>query len=89
MKKTFMVTHQVNDAKWWLDNNSLAKTWGHLGVKFKVFWKKDTNLVGYVAEIPAGDWIDFMLKSTTLASNSMKADGVLKETIQWLELIEN
>jgi len=89
MKKTFMVTHQVKDAKWWLENNSLEKTWGHLGVKFKLFWKKDTNLVGYVAEIPAGNWVSYILKSTSLATNSMKADGVMTDTIEWLEMFES
>jgi len=84
-----MVTHQVKDAKWWLENNSLEKTWGHLGVKFKLFRKKDTNLVGYVAEIPAGNWVSFILKSTSLATNSMKADGVMTDTIEWLEMFEN
>lgn len=84
-----MVTHQVKDAKWWLENNSLEKTWGHLGVKFKLFWKKDTNLVGYVAEIPAGNWVSYILKSTSLATNSMKADGVMTDTIEWLEMFES
>jgi len=86
--KTFMVTHQVKDADWWLEHNSLEEVWGHIGVKFRVFRQRDTNLVGYIAEIPSEKWVDFMLKKTTLASASMKADGVLTETIEWLELVD-
>ena len=39
MKKTIFITHQVKDLDYWLANNSMEKTWGAHGIKFRVFFK--------------------------------------------------
>jgi hypothetical protein len=83
--KKFMVTHRVKDVDWWLANNSIEEVWGKMGVKFEIFTRKDSDTVAIVAETPYDGFIDFVLTNTTLATISMKADGVLIETIQIFE----
>jgi hypothetical protein len=83
--KKILVSHKVNDIEWWLANNSIEFTWGKLGVKYEIFTQKNSNTVVIVAELPEDDFIDFMLTNTTLASTSMKADGVIIESLQIFE----
>ncbi len=83
--KKLMVTHKVTDPEWWLANNSIEQAWGKLGVKYEIFTQKNSNTVAIVAEVPDTDFIDFILTNTTLATTSMKADGVEMETLQIFE----
>jgi len=83
-----MVTHRVKDVDWWLANNSVESVWGKMGVKFEIFTQKNSDIVAIVAEAPYDGFIDFVLTNTTLATNSMRADGVLTETLQIFEQFE-
>lgn len=83
--KKLLITHKVTDIDWWLENNSIEGTWGTLGVRYEIFTQRSNNTVAIVAEVPEGDFIDFMLTNTTLASSSMKADGVVMESVQIFE----
>ena len=60
-----------------------------MGVNFQFFRKANTNLVGYIAEIKNEEIFEDILFNTTLLTTSMKVNGVLKETIEILELVEN
>ena len=89
MKKTLMITHQVKDLDYWLKNNSMEETWGPHGIKFRIFLKHSkSNLVGVLAEIEDYKFIEELVTNTTLVTSSMKADGVLMETIEIMEAVE-
>ena len=83
--KKLLVTYQVKDADWWLLNNKLDETVGHLGFRFQLFRKKNTNLVAYVVEIPNEEDLTDLLVNTTDISSRLNEHGVLLETIQILE----
>jgi hypothetical protein len=85
MMKKLLVTYQVKDADWWLLNNKLDETVGHLGFRFQLFRKKNTNLVAYVVEIPNEEDLKDLLLNTSLITSRLKEHGVLLETIEVLE----
>ena len=87
--KKLMVTYKVNDADWWIRNNTLEQVFGSMGVKFEFFRKANSNLVGYTAEIENEDLFEEILFNTTLLTTSLKVNGVLKETIEILELMQS
>ena len=60
-----------------------------MGVKFQFFRKENSNLVGYVAEIENEEIFEKILFNTPLLSTSLKANGVLKDTVEILEFLEN
>jgi len=84
-----MVTYQVKDPDWWLLNNKLEQSTRHLGFRFELFRKKNTNVVGYVVEIPNENDLNDILLNTTLISTRLKEHGVLLDTIEILESVEN
>jgi hypothetical protein len=86
MKKLF-VTYQVKDADWWLLNNKLEETVGHLGWRFEFFRKQNSNLVGYIVDIPNEDDLKDILLNSALVSTRLKEHGVLFETIEVLEAV--
>ena len=85
--KKLLVTYQVKDADWWLLNNTLEDTVRHLGWRFEFFRQPNTNLVGYLVEIPKEDDLRDILFNTSLISDKLKEHGVLFETIQTLEAV--
>jgi len=85
MMKKLLVTYRVKDVEWWISNNTLTQVWGPLGVKFQIFRQKDTNLVGYLAEIADQSLLDEVLVNSTLLSTSLKVNGVITETMEMLE----
>jgi len=87
--KKLLVTYQVKDPDWWILNNKLEQTTGHLGFRFELFRKKNTNVVGYVVEIPNENDLTEILLNTTLVSNRLNEHGVLLETIEILEAVTN
>jgi len=87
--KKLLVTYQVKDPDWWLLNNKLEQTTEHLGFRFELFRKKNTNVVGYVVEIPNEDDLTDILLNTTLISTRLNEHGVLLETIEILESVTN
>jgi hypothetical protein len=89
MMKKLLVTYQVKDPEWWLLNNKLKQTTEHLGFRFELFRKKNTNVVGYVVEIPNEDDLTDLLLNTTLISTRLNEHGVLLETIEILESVTN
>ena len=89
MMKKLLVTYQVKDPDWWVLNNKLKQTTAHLGFRFELFRKKNTNVVGYVVEIPNEDDLTDLLLSTTLISTRLNEHGVLLETIEILESVTN
>lgn len=84
-----LVTYQVKDPDWWLLNNTLKQTTRHLGFRFEFFRKQNTNIVGYVVEIPNEDDLTNILLNSTLISTKLKEHGVLLETIEILEAVTN
>ena len=87
--KRILVTYKVKDVNWWIKNNTLKQVGTPMGIKFHIFRKTHTNLVGYMAEILDVDLLDKILLHTTILSDSFKANGVLVETIEMLEEVEN
>jgi len=87
--KRLLVTYKVKDAHWWIVNNTLKQVGEPMGIKFHIFRKAHTNLVGYIAEIPDIDVLDKILLNTTILSDSFKANGVIVETIEMCEEEEN
>ena len=87
--KKLLVTYQVKDPDWWLLNNKLEQTTAHLGFRFELFRKKNTNVVGYVVEIPNEDDLTELMLNTTLISTKLNEHGVLLETIEILEAVTN
>ena len=85
--KKMLVTYQVKDPDWWLLNNTLELTTKHLGFRFELFRKKNTNVVGYVVEIPNEDDLTDILLNSTLISTKLNEHGVLLETIEILEAV--
>jgi hypothetical protein len=85
--RRLLVTYQVKDADWWLLNNTLEDTVGHLGWRFEFFRQPNTNLVGYIVEIPKEQDLKEILLNSTLISDKLKEHGVLMETIQTLEAV--
>ena len=74
--KKMMVTYQVQDPDWWLLNNTLEQTTRHLGFRFEFFRKHNTNIVGYVVEIPnEDDLTDILLNSTLISATSLTTSG--------------
>ena len=88
MTKKILVIYEVKNVDWWILNNKLKQIGGSLGIKFQIFRKANTNLVGYIAEIPNVDLLDGILLNTTLLSDSFKAHGVIVETIEMLAEVE-
>jgi len=84
-----MVTYQVKDPDWWLLNNKLEQATAHLGFRYELFRKKNTNIVGYVVEIPYENDLNDILLNTTLVSTRLKEHGVLLDTIEILESVKN
>jgi hypothetical protein len=90
MKKKIFITHHVKDLDYWLANNSMEKTWGAYGIKFRVFLKQNkSNFVGVLAEIENYQLIEDLVTSTTLFTSTMKADGVLMETIEIMQAFDD
>jgi hypothetical protein len=87
--KKLLVIYKVQDADWWVQKNTLEQVFGPMGVNFQFFRKANTNLVGYIAEIKNEEIFEDILFNTTLLTTSMKVNGVLKETVEILELVEN
>ena len=87
--KKLLVTYKVQDAEWWVQKNTLEQVFGPMGVNFQFFRKANTNLVGYIAEIKNEEIFEDILFNTTLLTTSMKVNGVLKETVEILELVGN
>ena len=87
--KKMLVTYQVKDPDWWLLNNTLEQTTRHLGFRFELFRKKNTNVVGYVVEIPNEDDLTDLLVNTTNISSRLNEHGVILETIEILEAVTN
>lgn len=87
--KKFLVTYKVNDPDWWVRKNTLEQVFRPMGVKFQFFRKENSNLVGYVAEIENEEIFEKILFNTPLLSTSLKANGVLKDTVEILEFLEN
>jgi hypothetical protein len=87
--KKLLVTYQVKDPDWWLLNNTLEQTTRHLGFRFEFFRKRNTNIVGYVVEIPNEDDLTNILLNSTLISTKLNEHGVLLETIEILEAVTN
>jgi predicted secreted hydrolase len=85
--KKLMVTYQVKDPDWWFLNNTLEQTTAHLGFQFEFFRKRNTNVVGYVVEIPNENDLTDLLLNSTLISTKLKEHGVLFETIEILEAV--
>ncbi len=85
--KKMLVTYQVKDPDWWLLNNTLEQTTKHLGFRFEFFRKHNTNIVGYVVEIPNEDDLTDILLNSTLISTKLNEHGVLLETIEILEAV--
>jgi hypothetical protein len=85
--KKLLVTYKVKDADWWVLNNKLEESVGHLGFRFEFFRQLNTNLVGYVVEIPDEDVLKDLLLNTTLVSQRLKEHGVLLETIETFESV--
>lgn len=85
MMKKVLVTYQVKDPDWWVLNNKLQQATAHLGFRFELFRKKNTNVVGYVVEIPNEDDLTDFLVNTTDISTRLNEHGVLLENIQILE----
>jgi hypothetical protein len=85
--KKLLVTYQVKDPDWWLLNNTLEQTTRHLGFRFEFFRKQNTNIVGYVVEIPNEDDLTDILLNSTLISTKLNEHGVLLETIEILEAV--
>jgi hypothetical protein len=87
--KKMLVTYQVKDPEWWLLNNTLEQTTRHLGFRFEFFRKRNTNIVGYVVEIPNEDDLTDILLNSTLISTKLNEHGVRLETIEILEAVTN
>jgi hypothetical protein len=54
-----------------------------------LFRKRNTNVVGYVVEIPNEDDLTDLLLNTTDISTRLNEHGVLLETIEILEAVTN
>lgn len=87
--KKLLVTYQVKDPDWWVLNNKLQQTTAHLGFRFELFRKKNSNIVGYLVEIPNEDDLTDILLNSTLISTKLNEHGVLLETIEILEAVTN
>jgi hypothetical protein len=87
--KKLLVTYQVKDPDWWILHNTLEQTTRHLGFRFEFFRKQNTNVVGYVVEIPNEDDLTDLMLNTTLISKKLNEHGVLLETIEILEAVTN
>ena len=87
--KKLMVTYQVKAPDWWLLNNTLQQTTQHLGFRFEFFRKRNTNIVGYVVEIPNEEDLTDLMLNSTLISTKLNEHGVLLETIEILEAVTN
>jgi hypothetical protein len=60
---------------------------GHLGWRFEFFRKQNSNLVGYIVDIPNEDDLKDILLNSALVSTRLKKHGVLFETIEVLEAV--
>ena len=87
--KKMLVTYQVKDPDWWLLHNTLEQTTKHLGFRFEFFRKHNTNIVGYVVEIPNEDDLTDILLNSTLIYTKLNEHGVLLDTIEILEAVTN
>jgi predicted secreted hydrolase len=85
--KKMLVTYQVKDPDWWLLHNTLEQTTKHLGFRFEFFRKHNTNIVGYVVEIPNEDDLTDIFLNSTLISTNLNEHGVLLDTIEILEAV--
>ena len=68
-------------------HNTLEQTTKHLGFRFEFFRKHNTNIVGYVVEIPNEDDLTDILLNSTLISTKLNEHGVLLDTIEILEAV--
>ena len=89
MMKKMLVTYQVKDPDWWLLNNTLEQTTKDLGFRFEFFRKRNSNMVGYLVEIPNEDDLTNILLNSTLISTKLNEHGVILETIEILEAVTN
>ena len=83
------MTYQVQDPDWWVLNNKLQQATSHLGFWFELFRKRNTNVVGYVVEIPNEDDLTELLLNTTDISTRLNEHGVILDTIEILEAVTN
>ena len=58
-----------------------------MGLCFKGLTQRNTNVVGYVVEIPNENDLTDLLLNSTLISTKLKEHGVLFETIEILEAV--
>ncbi len=58
-----------------------------MGFRFEFFRKHNTNIVGYVVEIPNEDDLTDILLNSTLISTKLNEHGVLLDTIEILEAV--
>ena len=86
MKKV-LVIYQVKDPDWWVLNNKLQEATAHLGFRYELFRRKNTNVVGYVVEIPNEDDLTELLLNTTDISTRLNEHGVILDTIEILEAV--
>jgi hypothetical protein len=83
--KKLLITHEVNDLEWWLVHNSLDAVWSEYGIEYEIFTQKNSSRVAILATVPNAQLIDDVLRNSTLATTSMRADGVIMETLQIFE----
>jgi hypothetical protein len=86
--KKILITFQVRDISSWPINNTIEKEWTQKGFNIEFFRKRDANQLGFTAEISNELLFDEMIKNSTFLSSSLKANGVLMETLEILELIQ-
>ena len=82
-----LVTYRVKDVNWWLSNNTLEEIGNAYGIYFEIFRRKNSNLVGYIAEFQDAETLDEILLNTTTLSDSFRINGVIVETIEMLESV--
>ena len=83
--KKLLITHEVKDLEWWLHHNSLDAVWSEYGIKCEIFTQKNSARVALLVTVPSAQFIDDVLRNSTLVTTSMKADGVVIETLQIFE----
>ena len=84
-----LVTYRVKDVDWWLSYNTLEEIGNAYGIYFEIFRRKNSNLVGYIAEFQDAETLDEILLNTTTLSDSFRINGVIVETIEMLESVNN
>ena len=82
-----LVTYRVKDVDWWLTYNTLEKIGNAYGIYFEIFRRKNSNLVGYIAEFQDAERLDEILLNITSLSDSFRINDVIVKTIEMLELV--